>query len=165
VLRTTANASSRANLDFTATTEDNIPLFGAELKTGRNHLQGSNIGAEMTRFQLDVSDIESILNDMEQNNHYIPAYLFHCQVVDVPKPPTTKFECVGIWWVSIKDLIDNIEEIKQRPRENRPAAYIKTKAFEGISSFIDEVKSKGYLDCPSPSDLRKELDSKKENTG
>lgn len=165
MLRTITNARPKANLDFTAITEDNIPLFGAELKTGRNHLQGGNIGAGMTRFQLDVSDIESVLNDMEQNNHYIPAYLFHCQVVDIPKPPTVKFECVGIWWVSITNLIDNIEEIKQRPRENRPAAYIKTRAFERISSFIDEVKSKGYLDCPPPSDLRKELNSKKENMG
>lgn len=72
-LRTIANQNNVSNLDFTAITADNTILFGVEVKTGRNHLKGGSIGAGMSRFQLDVSDIESILDDMEQADSFIPA--------------------------------------------------------------------------------------------
>lgn len=144
------------DLDFKWMTDDSS-LFGAEIKTGRNHLSGGNIGSGMSRFQLDVSDIESILSSMEKRDPFIPAYLFHCQVVDIPQPPTTKFDCVGIWWTSVLDLINSIEEIKQRPRENRPAAYINTTVFNQIDSFVDEMNRRGYLNCPSPAVLREKL--------
>jgi hypothetical protein len=130
------------------------------VKTGRNHLQGGNIGAGMSQFQLDVSDIEAILNGMEQVDFFVPAYVFHCQVVDIPTPPTTKFACVGIWWTFINGSVNNIEEIRQRPRENRPAAYISTDVFKEIASFADEVKTRGYLNCSFPSTLREGFNSK-----
>lgn len=147
------------DFDFKWTYKRSI-LFGAEIKTGRNHLCGGNVGSGMSQFQLDVSDIEAVLASMEKREPFIPAYVFHTQVVDVPKPPTTRFECVGIWWVSISDLIDNIEQIKRRPRENRPAAYINTDAFEKIESFSEEIGTEGYRTCPEPSALRESLNSK-----
>lgn len=159
-LKSIANNDEEPKLDFEWKDSNDVVLFGAEVKTGRNHLQGGTIGSGMSQFQLDVSDIESILDAMERDGSFVPAFVLHCQVVDVPEPPTQKFDCVGIWWTSIDNLIDHIQEIKQRPRENRPAAYISTNAFNNIDSLIDEVKSEGYINCSDPSHLRSELESK-----
>lgn len=158
-LRARTGVHAKPKLDFEWINENNITIFGVEAKTGRNHLKGGNIGARMSKFQLDVSDIDSILDAMERDNSFIPTYVFHCQVVDVPEPPTTRYSLVGIWWSLVNILINYIQEIKQRPRENRPAAYINTKAFNEINYFIDEIKSKGYEACPDPSYLKKELDN------
>lgn len=118
------NSSLSSSTSSSSWSDLSRSLLSVRVKTGRNHLRGGNIGAGMSRFQLDVSDTQSILEAMERDNSFVPAYVFHCQVVDIPEPPTTRFCCVGIWWVSITSLIDNIEDIRQRPRENRPAAYI-----------------------------------------
>lgn len=144
-LRPFGDRGNASSLDLTAKIGAVTTPFGVELKTEEIIFRGGNIGSGMTQFQLDVNDIQSVLEDIQNADSFIPAYVFHCQVVDVPKPPTTKFECVGIWWVSIKDLIGNIVEIRQRFRENRPAAYIATFVFKQITSFIDEVRSKVIL--------------------
>ncbi len=163
-LKPTGRGSEEAKMDFLWRNNTNSIIFGAEIKTGRNHLSGGSIGSGMSSFQLDVSDIQDILDAMDTRRPFIPAYVFHCQVVDLPYPPTSKFDCVGIWWTSIDSLIDNIQIIKNRPRENRPAAYINTKTFRDISVFVDEeVKSSNYLNCSNPADLRKELDTKTHN--
>ncbi len=160
VLRAIGAGSDEDNLDFEWVDDNGRTLFGTEVKTGRNRLIGGSIGARMTRFQLDVSDIVAVLNAMEKDTPFTPAYLFHCQVVDLPRPPTTQFECVGIWWTALADLIDNIEEIKHRPREFRPAAYINKDTFEIIDSFVQEIHNTGYTNCPDPATLRSELESK-----
>ncbi len=161
-LRPTGKGIKEAKLDFVWRNDFNDIIFGTEIKTGRNHLSGGSIGAGMSRFQLDVSDIEDIIKAMDASDPFIPAYVFHCQVVDLPFPPTSQFECVGIWWTSISSLIENILEIKNRPREIRPAAYINTKTFHEIASFVDEeIRSKNYSNCPNPKYLQRDLDAKK----
>ena len=153
--------NTESKLDFEWIASNGSILFGAEVKTGRNHLLGGSVGSSMTQFQLDVTDIEDVLDAMEIRQPFIPAYLFHCQVIDLPRPPTTKYECVGIWWAKIDQLISGIERIKQRPRENRPAAYINKTVFNEILSFQKEIDSRGYLSCPKPSYLRSMLEAKK----
>jgi len=159
ILRSIHSDSDEENLDF-VWKHNNDVAFGAEIKTGRNHLKGGTIGGGMSQFQLDISDIQAILLAMKTNGDYIPSYLFHCQVVDVPEPPTTVYECVGIWWTSIDTLIEDISDVRQRPRENRPAAYIERYTFEIIDTFPEEIESVGYADCPPPSDLEEVLENK-----
>jgi hypothetical protein len=158
VPRARAELTTNPQLDFMWYNTNGEILFGAEVKTGRNHLRGGSIRSRMTEFQLDVSDIQTVIKAMKTSDGFTPAYLFHCQVVDVAKPPTMKFVCVGIWWTSIKDLINSINEIKKRPRENRPAAYIDTRCFKIIASFVEEVATEGYRSCSRPHSLQKQLD-------
>jgi hypothetical protein len=59
-------------------------IFGIENKTGRSSI------AEMSKFQLDVSDCNCITNEMETLK--IPVYVIHAQVLeDWDHPPTTGY--------------------------------------------------------------------------
>ncbi|RLI55422.1 MAG: hypothetical protein DRO87_09060 [Candidatus Thorarchaeota archaeon] len=153
-------AGKESKFDFEWRDDGNI-LFGVEIKTGRNRMEGGSVGSKMTQFQLDVTDIENTISAMSDDGVFTPAYLYHCQVVDIPSPPTAKYECVHIWWTSMDDLIRSIKDIRERPRETRPAAYIDTTAFKPIDEFVDEIESQGYKKCSRPSELKKALGQKK----
>ena len=51
---------------------------------------------EMSQFQLDISDCDSIRNDMKRLG--IPAYVIHAQVLERWLAPTVGFKAMGLWW-------------------------------------------------------------------
>ncbi len=130
--RRTSDVSGEGPLDFLVTDERNgQTVFGIENKTGRSSIK------EMSQFQLDVSDCDSILHHVRQLN--IPAYVIHAQVLEIWQPPTMGFRTVGPWWSDIYRMAENFVTVKMRRMENRGAAYFKRAAFAAINTLGDDL--------------------------
>ncbi len=108
-------------------------IFAIEMKTGRNAIN------KMSAFQLDVSDCDDILAFVQSLK--IPSYLFHVWVVDEYEPPTSRKMALDAWWMSVFDMEANFQQIRQRPREQRPAAYFKRTGFKLKEDFLKHVCS------------------------
>jgi hypothetical protein len=112
-----------------------VDLFGIENKTGRSSIK------EMSQFQLDCSDCDTISNDMRRLN--IPAYIIHAQVLEVwDQPPTVGFRATGLWWTDVYKMAEHFKKVQQRGDENRNAAYFGKKAFDDIFTFPDAIEGK-----------------------
>ena len=107
-------------------------VFGIENKTGRSSIR------DMSVFQLDVSDCDTISNDMERLQ--IPAYVIHAQVLEQwQHPPTVGFQTVGLWWSDVYIMAEHFKETRMRRDEMRGAAFFNKKAFLPIDSFPDAL--------------------------
>jgi hypothetical protein len=91
----------------------------------------------MSEFQLDVSDCEAMKSVMVELQ--IPVFLFHVQVRNRPSPPTVEYVPTGMWWVPTREMDANLRDVRNRPRETRPAAYFRTGMFRPIASFPVDV--------------------------
>jgi len=112
-------------------------VFGIENKTGRSSIQ------DMSQFQLDVSDCDTILNDMSRLS--IPAYIIHAQVLEIWQPPTLGNKIMGLWWTDVYKMAEHFKAVKKRADENRGAAYFGKKAFLEIDTFPDAVEGKSGI--------------------
>lgn len=106
-------------------------VLGAENKTGRSSIK------EMSQFQLDLSDCDSILNHVRELD--IPAYIIHAQVLENWHPPTLGFRCVGLWWTDIYSMSEHFSSIRMRRDERRGAAFYRKKAFLPIETLPDQL--------------------------
>ena len=150
------SSSSRAEkvskIDFAfADSRTDEEVFGIELKTGRNYVSGRSIGAKMTKFQLDNSDCDDILAVVGEKG--LPVYLAHAQVIDRADAPTVHYAALGLWWTDMFTMSENFTGSRQRPRENRIAAYYKTAMFKEMGAFLKHVESGG------PQQLQARMDS------
>jgi len=102
-------------------------VFGIENKTGRSSIR------EMSAFQLDVSDCDSILHHVRSLG--VPAYVIHAQVLEVWEPPTEGYRVVGLWWSDIYEPTEQFREVRTRRDEQRGAAYFSKRAFHEIESL------------------------------
>ena len=130
--RRSDDISGEGPLDFLVTDErTGQTVFGIENKTGRSSIR------EMSQFQLDVSDCDSILHHVRQLN--VPAYIIHAQVLEIWRPPTMGFRAVGLWWSDILQMTANFVTVKMRRMEQRGAAYFKRAAFAPIGALGDDL--------------------------
>lgn len=125
-----------ATLDFLVSRKGK-QLIGIELKTGRGEIGGTGIGTPMGRFQLDVSDCDDIC-EAARTAEVIP-YVLHAQVIDRAEPPTVRHVATGLWWAEYLSLRAAFLETRQRPRENRPAAYFNVDAFRPIDELASHL--------------------------
>lgn len=136
--RRDTDESATAPIDFLAReTKKHKNVFGIENKTGRSSIK------EMSQFQLDVSDCDTILNDMRRLG--VPAYIIHAQVLEAWLPPTMGYRIVGLWWTDVYKMAEHFKSVKQRRDEQRGAAYFGKKAFADIATFPAEVHSKALV--------------------
>lgn len=112
-------------------------VVGIELKTGRSEIGGTGIGTRIGRFQLDVSDCDAI-HDAAQAAEVVP-YVLHAQVIDRAEPPTVRHTATGLWFAEYPALRKAFLETRQRPRENRPAAYFDIAAFRPIAELPEHL--------------------------
>ena len=130
--RRDTDATGEAPLDFLVHDERSGELIlGIENKTGRSSIK------DMSQFQLDLSDCDSILYHVRESN--IPAYVIHAQVLESWKPPTNGFQVVGLWWTDIYRMAENFKNIRLRRDERRGAAYFGKAAFSPIDTFVSEL--------------------------
>jgi len=138
--RTSAAAAPASKPDLTAFAETTgSPVFAIELKSGRSSIGPGGVGAGMGRFQLDQTDCDDIRAAATSVNAVV--YLFHVQVIDRAVPPTTRFAAVNLWWTDMFSMREHFQQITQRPRENRPAAYYDVRMFRRAAEFIDHVRA------------------------
>lgn len=130
--RRATDVSGEGPLDFLVTdAKTGHAAFGIENKTGRSSIK------DMSQFQLDVSDCDSILHHVRELG--IPAYIIHAQVLEIWMPPTMGFKAIGLWWSDIFRMTENFAGVKMRRMELRGAAYFKRAAFEPIDTFGDQL--------------------------
>jgi len=128
--RRDTDVTGQGPLDFLVTDErDGKLVFGIENKTGRSSIR------DMSQFQLDISDCDSILNHVRELQ--VPSFIIHAQVLELWEPPTMGFRIVGLWWTDIYRMTEHFSSVKLRAVERRGAAYFKKKAFEPIDTFVD----------------------------
>ena len=131
--RRETDQSAVAPIDFLARdTNTEMDVFGIENKTGRSSIR------EMSQFQLDVSDCDTIINDMRTLQ--IPAYVIHAQVLEEWRPPTVGFKAIGLWWSDVYTMAENFKSVRMRRDEMRGAAYFNKRAFLPIASLPDALK-------------------------
>jgi hypothetical protein len=113
-------------------------VMAIENKTGRSSIR------EMSAFQLDVSDCDSILHHVRALD--VPCYLIHAQVLELWKPPTVGFRTIGLWWTDIYKLAAAFRDVRMRRDEQRGAAYFRTSAFQDIETLAQSLfDAKGNL--------------------
>lgn len=112
------------------------PLFHIELKSGPGSID------EMTEFQLDVNDYDDILGASCQTG--LPAYVFHVQIGSEYHPPTREVVPRGVWWTDLCQLRDQIRRIAARRDGEKNAVYFNRAAFKPISTFVDELRARGF---------------------
>jgi hypothetical protein len=138
--RRDTDESGTAPMDFLARdTQSNNAVFGIENKTGRSAIK------DMSQFQLDCSDCDTILHDMGRLN--IPAYIIHAQVLEVWQPPTMGYQIVGLWWTDVYRMAAHFKSVKKRADENRGAAYFGKKAFSEMATFPADVQAMSLVAC------------------
>jgi hypothetical protein len=125
-----------ATLDFLVSRAGHR-VVGIELKTGRSEIGGTGIGTRIGRFQLDVSDCDAI-HDAARDARVVP-YVLHAQVIDRAEAPTVRHTATGLWFAEYPALREAFLETRQRPRENRPAAYFDVGAFRPIVELPDHL--------------------------
>ena len=126
------------SLDFLVLRDGEL-VIGIELKTGRSEIGGTGIGTKIGRFQLDVSDCDAIRGAALAAR--VVPYVFHAQVIDRAEPPTVRHVATGLWWAEYLELRGAFQETRQRPRENRPAAYFAPSAFRPIAELPEHLAS------------------------
>lgn len=138
-----ASMVKRSAIDFVAENPSCKPVFGFEMKTGRNYVDGvAPVGAQMGSFQLDVSDCDDITTVMERDG--LPVYVLNVQVIDRACPPTLKYVALAAWWTDVFRMSGRFKEVRTRPRETRQAAYFDTAMFEPFDTFADHVVGGDY---------------------
>jgi hypothetical protein len=133
--RRETDQSAIAPVDFLArdaTSGKNV--FAIENKTGRSSI------SEMSQFQLDVSDCDTILNEMRALR--IPVYIVHAQVLETWHPPTMGFRVVGLWWSDVYRMAEHFKSVSMRRDEMRGAAYFNRRAFLAIETLPDALQGK-----------------------
>lgn len=126
--RRDTDVSGEGPLDFLVTdTRTEEVVLGLENKTGRSAIK------EMSAFQLDISDCDSILHHVRELG--IPCYLVHAQVLERWEPPTMGFEAIGLWWADIYSMAANFRDVRMRRDEQRGAAYFKKAAFRDMADL------------------------------
>lgn len=126
--RRTTDATGEGPLDFLVRdTRSRAVVLGIENKTGRSSIR------DMSAFQLDVSDCDSILHHVRELS--IPAYVIHAQVLELWEPPTQGYQTVGLWWSDIYQMTGHFREIRMRRDEQRGAAYFSKRAFQSIETL------------------------------
>lgn len=134
--RRATDATGEGPLDFLVRDErSGQVVIGIENKTGRSAIN------EMSAFQLDVSDCDSILHHVRELN--IPAYLIHAQVLEVWEPPTVGYRAVGLWWTDIYQMAEHFRDVRMRRDERRGAAFFAKRAFHTIDSLPDSLLAPG----------------------
>lgn len=130
--RRDTDATGEAPFDFLIRDErGGEVVLGVENKTGRSSIK------DMSQFQLDLSDCDSILHHVRERD--IPAYVIHAQVLEVWKPPTNGFVMVGLWWTDIYRMAIHFKNVRLRRDERRGAAYFGKRAFSPIDTFVEEL--------------------------
>lgn len=130
--RRATDATGEGPLDFLVRDErSGQVVMGIENKTGRSAIH------EMSAFQLDVSDCDSILHHVREMN--IPAYVIHAQVLEVWEPPTMGYRAVGLWWTDIYQMAEHFRDVRMRRDERRGAAFFAKRAFHTIDSLPDAL--------------------------
>ena len=131
--RRDTDKSAVAPIDFIVRdTSTGKTVFGIENKTGRSSIK------EMSQFQLDVSDCDTILNEIKALQ--IPVYIIHAQVLENWQPPTMGFQVVGLWWSDVYRMGEHFKSVSMRRDEMRGAAYFGKRAFLPIESFPDSLR-------------------------
>ncbi len=97
-------------------------VLGIENKTGRSSIR------EMSAFQLDISDCDSILHHIRELD--VPCYIIHAQVLEDWKPPTMGFRSVGLWWSDIYLMGEHLIDIRRGRVDLRGAAYFFKNGFD-----------------------------------
>jgi hypothetical protein len=110
-------------------------IFNIEMKTGSGDI------TSMSAFQLDVSDCKDIVSFMERDEYRVPTFVFHVQVIEDYRPPTSRNIALNAWWASVYELEQNLQKVSMRGLEKRPAAYYSTQAFKPIDEFIPYILS------------------------
>jgi len=127
--RREGDVSGEGPLDFLIRdTGSGAVVLGIENKTGRSSIK------DMSAFQLDVSDCDSILHHVRKLN--VPCYLVHAQVLERWDPPTMGFEAVGLWWTDIYQMAAEFRDIRMRRDEQRGAAYFRKAAFQDMDELV-----------------------------
>jgi hypothetical protein len=122
----------RGPLDFLVRdTRSGAVVFGIENKTGRSSIR------DMSAFQLDVSDCDSILHHVRELT--IPAYVIHAQVLEIWEPPTQGYQTVSLWWSDIYQMTEHFREVRMRRDEQRGAAYFGKRAFQSIETLANSL--------------------------
>lgn len=130
--RRPTDTSGEAPFDFLVKDEKTDQLiFGIENKTGRSSI------ADMSKFQLDLSDCDSILYHVRELK--IPAYIIHAQVLEIWTPPTMGYYTVGLWWTDIYRMAEQFMSVSMRRMEMRGAAYFKKSAFFTIDTLANDL--------------------------
>lgn len=130
--RRETDVSGEGPLDFLVSdTRSDKVVLGIENKTGRSSIR------EMSAFQLDISDCDSILHHVRELG--VPAYLIHAQVLEVWEPPTVGYRCEGLWWSDIYTMAEHFTDVRMRRDESRGAAYFKKKAFSTIDTLPEAL--------------------------
>lgn len=131
--RRASDQSAIAPIDFLAhDTNTGKDVFGIENKTGRSSIR------DMSQFQLDVSDCDTIVNDMRTLQ--LPAYIIHAQVLEQWHPPTVGFKAIGLWWSDVYRMAENFKSIRMRRDEMRGAAFFSKRAFLPVESLVDVLR-------------------------
>lgn len=131
--RRVTDQSAGAPIDFLVRdTGIGRDVFGIENKAGRSSIP------DMSQFQLDVSDCDTILNDMRRLQ--IPAYVIHTQVLEEWLPPTVGFKVIGLWWSDVYTMAEHFKSVSMRRDEMRGAAYFSKKAFLPMDSLPDSLE-------------------------
>lgn len=127
--RRDTDVSGEGPLDFLIRdTNSGQVVLGIENKTGRSSMR------EMSVFQLDVSDCDSILHHVRELN--IPAYLVHAQVLERWEPPTVGYQNIALWWTDVYQLAANFRDVRMRRDEKRGAAYFRKAAFHNMDELL-----------------------------
>jgi len=119
--------------DFTGFKGRDQAILAIEMKTGRNPIN------RMSAFQLDISDCDDILAFVGQLR--LPSYLFHVQVVEEYRPPTSKRVAIDAWWLSVFDMEQAFQYVRRRQREQRPAGFFRRTAFRRLEEFPTHITS------------------------
>jgi hypothetical protein len=132
-------AQTLENLDFIVADNALKPaksIFHIEQKTGPGSID------EIKEFQLDVNDINDIVGAMKHTK--IPSYVIHVQAVQEYSLPTKESVVRAMWWTDPYKIKANLKRVGSRADENKKAIFFKPAAFAPISTFLDELKNKGY---------------------
>jgi hypothetical protein len=117
---------------------EDTPLFHIELKSGPGAI------GQMREFQLDINDSNDTIGAVL--NTQLPAYIFHVQLEHTYEPPTRVTVARGIWWTDIFALLEKLIAVRARRGEDKMAGYYSPSAFKPIALFLDELRSKRYIE-------------------
>jgi hypothetical protein len=126
------------------------PRFHIELKSGPGSCDAASAD-RMTEFQLDVNDYEDVLGAVRHTE--LPAYILHVQVEVQFVPPTRRMRVAGAWWSDLERLRGKLKSVKQRRGADKNAAYFELDAFHPISTFVTEIRNRGYAQHQMSNDL------------
>lgn len=113
-------------------------ILHIELKAGPSSVD------EMSEFQLDVNDFVDIQTVTSKTG--LPAYIFHVQITEEYRPPTSRTIARAMWWTDVLTLRENLKVVRQRRGEEKNAGYYHPQAFRPGSTFVTELSTGAYRD-------------------